>query len=124
MNPGNDNPYEYFTPPGVVGVSEAALTMSREFDEHVKRTISADGWVVGFEWFTRQRVRLRPDAPWEDLGPGLGLGAYARSDVPPGAIHRVDGVAFVIKIPREVYAASPERLIDVDPTAPSKFVLR
>ena len=58
--------------------------------------------------------------PWS----GLDLGAYARSDVPPGAIHRVDGVAFVIKIPKEIYAASAERLIDVDPAAPSKFVLR
>jgi uncharacterized protein YuzE len=51
--PDDDNPYEYFTPPGVVGVSEAALTMARQFDEHVKRTISRDGRVVGFEWFTR-----------------------------------------------------------------------
>ena len=44
--------------------------------------------------------------------------------MPVPTSHRVDGVAFVIKIPREVYAASPERLIDVDPAAPSKFVLR
>ena len=68
----DDNPYEYFTPPGVVGVSEAALTMARQFDEHVKRTISRDNWVVGFEWFTRKgsaSSRRAMAGPWSGIGP-------------------------------------------------------
>ena len=80
--------------------------------------------MVGFEWASARRVRQRPDAPWEDVGPGVDLGAYARSDLPPEVIQHIDGLELVIKIPREVYESSAERLIDVDAAAFSKLVLR
>ena len=115
---------EFFAPPGAVRVSPAALKMVQEFGGRVRRAPSDANWISGFEWFFARSIRPRPDAPWEDMGPGLALGAYARSDLPPAAVQRIGGVELVIKIPRHVYESSTERLIDVDAIAPFKLVLR
>src|SRR5215216_1066930 len=115
---------DFFTPPGAVSVSPAALKMVREFGARVGRAPSDGSCVTGFEWCFARSVRSRPDAPWEDVGPGLGLGAYTRSDLPPQVIQRIEGVELVIKIPQDIYEGSTERLIDVDPTALFKLVLR
>jgi hypothetical protein len=102
-----------FAPPGVVSVSAPALEMARKFDKHVKSTRSGDEWVIAFD----------VDGPMEELGPGLDLVAFKRSDVPDEAVQHVEDVTFVIKIPSQVYEASSQRLIDVDEKAFSKVVL-
>src|SRR5215207_3642676 len=118
MEPDHDKlAEEFFTPPGTVTVSPAALKMVREFGGRVRRAPSDGSWISGFEWFFARSVRPRLEAPWEEMDPGLGLGAYARSELPPKAVQRIGGVELVTKIPRRVYESSTERLIDVDETA-------
>jgi hypothetical protein len=125
MDPNDTKlPHSYFAPPGAVRVSAAALKMAREFDEAVRRATSQDDWIVTFDWAFARSVRQRPGCPTEDIGPGLDLITYARSDTPPEVIQRVEGVTFAIKIPSHIYNASTQRLIDVDETAFSKLVLR
>lgn len=113
-----------FAPPDAVKVSPAAWTMAREFDERVRRSGSYKEWVISFNWGDSRSIRRRIDGPMEDIGPGLDIVAYDRSDVPAEAVQQRDGVAFAINIPSRIYEASTERLIDVDETTFSKVVLR
>jgi hypothetical protein len=98
--------------------------MAREFDQQVRRVTSDRDWLVSFDWAFARSARSRPDASFEDVGPGLDLVTYARSDTPPELIQRVGGIEFAIRIPKDVHASSAEGLIDVDETAFSKLVLR
>ena len=113
-----------FTPPGIVKVSAAALKLARDFGESVKRMRPNQDWVASFDWALARSFRVSPDAPWQNVGPGLDLGAYERHKIPPGFIQTTDGVEFAIKIPREVWESSRHRLIDTDETAFSKLALR
>ena len=109
-------PLSYYAPPGVVRISPEALKMARDLDVTAKRSRRIRNALVSFEWFTGITVRQRPGGPETDLGPGLGVGAGERADVPPEAIHTVDGLDLAIKVPAEVYSRCSERLIDVDQT--------
>jgi hypothetical protein len=113
-----------FAPPGVVSVSAPALEMARKFDKHVKSTRFGDEWVIAFDWAISRGIRRRVDGPMEELGPGLDLVAFKRSELPDEVVQQVEDVTFVIKIPGQVYEASSQRLIDVDEKAFSKLVLR
>jgi hypothetical protein len=115
-------PYSYYAPPGTIQVSAAALQMAREFGEQVARTKSNQ--VIAFDWAISRGVRRRVDGPMEELGPGLDLVSFEAASVPKEVIQRLDGLTFAIRIPKHVYDASTQRLIDVDETAFSKLVLR
>ena len=117
-------PLSYYAPPGVVRVSPEALKMARRFYETVRRMPQVREPLVTFGWSTARSSRIRPDGPWEDVGPGLGLGAGERSAAPSEAIQAMDGLEFTIRIPREVYERSRQKLIDVDETAFEKLTLK
>jgi hypothetical protein len=117
-------PHWYFARPGEVTVSAAALEFARKFDKAARAAMSDTDWIVTFEWILECRVRYRPDGPWEDMGPGLSLTTYARSDTPANVIQRVGELEFAIKVPKDIYEQAAERLIDVDETAFSKLALR
>jgi hypothetical protein len=117
-------PRWYFARPGEVTVSAAALELARKFDKAVRAVTSDRDWIVTFEWALNRRVRYRPDGPWKDMGPGVDLSTYARSDTPANVTQRVGELEFAIKVPKDIYEQTAERLIDVDETAFSKLVLR
>jgi hypothetical protein len=124
LNPNNDeSPFRYFLPPGVITVTTAALRFAQDFAGGVNSVKSKSDWVAAFEWSLARTMRY-PDGREIDLGAGLDLGAYRRSDLPPEVIQRIGDLEFVIKIPREVWEASEQRLIDYDPSVLSKVILR
>lgn len=124
MTPDNsESPFLYFLPPGAVKVSAAALRFAKDFAGGIKSVGSKQDWVVAFEWSLARTMRY-PDGREVDLGAGLDLGAYRRSDLPPEVIQRADDLELVMKIPREIWEASEQRLIDYDASVLSKVVLR
>jgi hypothetical protein len=116
-------PPDWFTLPGVVAVSPAALELARGFLEEARRTRPDEDWVVSFDWADSRRVRL-PDNRWEELGEGLDLAVYERVKVPPNVTTTVDGVEFAVKIADHIRERATERLIDRDDAVRSKLVLR
>ena len=117
-------PLSYYAPPGVIRVSPEALKMARDLDYTIRRMRQVGDPLVSFEWSTGRSARPSPDAPWQDLGPGLGLGAGERADVPAEAIQTVEGLDLAIKVPADIYERSRERLIDVDSNAFEGLALR
>ncbi len=117
-------PFSFFAPPGTMRISASALQMAREFDEQVRRARTDSVRVIAFDWAISRGIRRRVDGPMEELGPGLDLVSFDRSEIPAEVIQRVEGVEFAIKVPSHIYEASVGRLIDVDETALSKLVLR
>lgn len=105
-------PLNFFAPPGMVKVSTAALEQARRFAEDIGRVRPDDDWVVSFEWAESRSVRHRTGGPREELGPGLALVAYDRSDLPPEVIQTAGELEFAIKIPRKVWGKSKLRMID------------
>jgi len=117
-------PYSFFAPPGVVRVSESALKMAREFAADAKRARPDGSFVISFAWGDSRAVRRGIDGPLEELGPGLDLVAYDPPDVPSEVIQTVEGLAFAIQIPSNIYDKSAHRLIDTDERLKSKLTLR
>jgi hypothetical protein len=111
-----------FTPPGAIELSRSAWQLARAFDETVKG-MSKD-WIVTFGWGDSISLKSGPDEPYRDIGGCLTLGAYKRREVPPGFVQTVEGLEFVIQIPRKVWEGSSRRVIDVDETLPFKLALR
>jgi hypothetical protein len=110
--------------PGTVAVSDAAVELARKFAEEIKRTRPGESWIVGFDWADERRIRFpRNSNHWEDLGPGLDLGAYERERVPAAMMATVDGVEFVVCIPRAIYEKADRRMIDRDDAKRTKLVL-
>jgi hypothetical protein len=79
--------------------------------------------VVQFHWYLSQRYRY-PDTEWVEEGPGLGVGASERSEIPADRIQVVDGVEFAVAIPKDICEGAPERLIDVAGDGSTKLVLK
>ena len=117
-------PDDWFTSPGTVRVSAAALAMAKAFDDEVRDKHSAEDWIVAFDWGDSRRVRDRGTNNWRDLGAGLDLVAYERWKIPDNDIQELDGLRFAVKIPGQVVKASNERLIDTDKASVSGLALR
>lgn len=117
-------PYSYFAPPGTVTVAAAAMVQARKFAEDMGRARPDDDWVISFEWAESRSVRRQVGGPREEIGPGLILSAYDRSELPPEVIQTTGDQEFVVKIPRQVWEKSKLRLIDVDETMLWKVTLR
>jgi hypothetical protein len=107
-----------------VRVSPAAVQTARDFGEQVRRARPAGNRLVAFDWAISRGVRRRVDGPMEELGPGLDLVSFDAARIPREAIHEADGFRFVVKIPREVYQGSAQRLIDVDEATFGGLILR
>jgi hypothetical protein len=113
---------EEFTAPGLIAVTASALQYAREFGK-VVRALKGD-FVVTFDWAQSMTYKSGPDAEPVDLGACLTLGAFERSEIPPGYTQTVDGLEFAIRVPRGVWANSAERLIDLDKSLFFKLALR
>ena len=73
----------------------------------------------------RSLLILDQPAAWHsDAARGPSTPSFDLASVPKEVIQRVDGVTFAVRIPKHVYDASAQRLIDFDETAFSKVVLR
>lgn len=118
-----ENSDREFNPPGLIRLSPAALKFARDLAETVKVTQKGD-WIVVFSWAHSISVRREPNAPLEDIGACLMLGASERHEIPPGVTQTVDGVEFAVQIPKEVWENSAQRLIDIDETLLFKLALR
>lgn len=115
-------PEEEFAPPGSITVSLPALQFAKDFAK-VVRGLKGDH-ILTFDWAESITLKRSPDAEPEDIGACLTLGAFERWEIPPSCTQTVEGVEFVIRIPRSVWAARAERLIDLDESLPFKLVLR
>jgi hypothetical protein len=118
-----EDPDDRFIAPGTLKVSASALQLARGFDEAIASKQNGN-WVVVFDWADSISVHRAPDAPWEDIGACLTLGAYKRGEVPPGFTYTVDGFEFAIRIPTDVWQKSTHRMIDTDDTLLFKLTLR
>jgi len=113
---------EGFAEPGSIGVTPAALQLAKDFGKSVA-AVSRDH-VVAFHWAEAITYRSGPGAEPEDLGACLTLGAFKRSEIPPGYTQIVEGLEFAIHVPREIWMESVERLIDLDAARPFNLALR
>jgi hypothetical protein len=104
---------EPWVPPRTIALSSRVISFAREFMESVNGE-RGKNWIVGIGWATSVTVKESPDAASKDLGPGLSLGAYRRPEVPEGMIDRVEGLEFVLHIPRDVWERSAQRRIEFD----------
>ena len=118
-----DDSGEGWVPPGAIKVSKAALKFARDFDHTVKST-QRGHWVVAFCWSTSVSIKRGPGEAYEEIGAGLGLGAFERHQVPPEFIQIQDGIELVIKVPAAIWENSRQRLIDFDETLLFKLALR
>jgi hypothetical protein len=107
------DPDEPWVPPRVISLSPKVVAYTREFIVSVHEQHSKI-WIAGIGWDTSVVVKDSPDAVPRELGPGLSLGAYRREEVPTSFIDRAGDLEFVLHIPREVWEASKQRLIDID----------
>lgn len=114
---------EEFTPIGVVKVSKAALELGRAVGIAGRRRLPGKDWVVQFHWYLSQRYRY-PGTDWVEEGPGLDVGASERTEIPADRIQVVDGVEFVVAIPKDICEAATERLIDVAEDGSTKLILK
>jgi hypothetical protein len=117
-------PDDWFSPPGIVTVSHAAMALAKAFEAEARKNHPHETWIVAFDWADSRRVRDRGTNNWRDLGAGLDLAAYESWKVPAKNIHETEGFRFAVKIPGQILEASPEKLIDADATAVSGLVLR
>jgi hypothetical protein len=112
-----------FNPPGFIKVSPAALKLARDFSETIKFTQKGD-WVVIFHWAHSISVRPEPNAPLQDIGACLMLGASERNEIPSNVSQTGGGVEFAVEIPKEIWEKSIQRLIDIDEKQFFKLALR
>ncbi|MBZ9600409.1 MULTISPECIES: hypothetical protein [Phyllobacterium] len=108
--------------PGVVSVSPAALKQAEDFLEAVRQLRPDEEWIAVFEWYTAQSYINKGETIEHDLGPGLGLGAAERRELPEEAIQSHGDSKFAVQIPAEILEKSVERLIDLDENA--QLILR
>ncbi len=125
MGPANDNDHTLadYCLPGEVAVSAAALEYAREFAEALNPEETEGRDLVAFCWATNIRVRL-PVNRWTEQAPAPALFSHDRNTTPEAAFHDLGGFRFVVRIPKEVLAASERRLIDYEPTSATKLTLR
>lgn len=118
-------PLDWFTRPGTVTISPAALTMAKEFRDEIVRTNPGEDWVVCFDWADSRRARkARGSNEWIDLGSGLDLTGYERFKVPAEAIQVADGLEVLIKIAESVLKNSKRKLIDIDADTRTHLTVR
>lgn len=117
-------PDHWFTPPGTLRISAAALALTKRFHAEASQAAPEEDWVVSFDWADSRRWREKGTNTWRDVGAGLDLTAYERWKVADRHIQRLEGLDVAVKVPAPVWEKSAERLIDADPAAFSGLVLR
>ena len=110
-------PVEACAPPGTIRVTDRALKRARQFQDAVPF-----GWISTFLWCDGREKRASKDAPWEDQGPGLDLGAYRVEQIPKEAVCTAGSLKYAVCISKDIIDSHPERTIDLDKTG--SLVLR
>jgi hypothetical protein len=104
---------EPWVPPDTITLSPRVRGFAREFIESVNGE-RGNAWIASIGWATSVTIKDSRDAAPQAVGPGLSLGADRRNEVPPEAIDRVDGLEFVLRVPREVWERSSLKRIEFD----------
>lgn len=118
------NNNDLFVAPESVSLSPAARDLALAYALKVQETKLKSPTLVVFDWADSRRIREKGTNNWQDLGPGLDLVTYERSQVPASYIIRKDDLEFAVKIPAEVLPRKAKVLIDVDGTVPRQLVLK
>jgi hypothetical protein len=118
----NDN--DLFVAPERISLSLSARDLALAYALKVNETSPDRRFLVVFDWADERRARQKGTNNWHDLGPGLDLVAYHRSQVPAPCVVRADDFEFAVKIPAEVLPRKADILIDVDGTVPHQLVLK
>jgi hypothetical protein len=94
--PDSDANFRKGAPPRrAVKLSKAALAIIRSFMRHLRRSVPPSDHVATLIWAKDQLSKGPGDDSWIDRGPGLVLGAYVRTQLPPDVIDHVDGIEIV-----------------------------
>lgn len=91
-------------PKGSVKLTARAMATVKSFMRQARIAEPKEDYVASIGWVIGQRSRGPEDTRWTDLGPGLSLGAYSRSEVPPDVVDKVQGMEIIFT------ADSPSRL--------------
>lgn len=113
---------EGFNPSGAVRLDPDVVAVARAFAARYGG-LPGGARIPSFDWSPVTSIREPGQTEWRELGPSIALGAYERREVPGRAVTVQDGLAFATKIPAEVLAAAPLRLIVRDDAAPFQLAL-
>lgn len=102
-------PLIYCTAPGSIKVTQRALGRAEQFQASIP-----GGWMVAFMWYDGQKKRASKEAPWIDVGPGLGLGTFRIGDIPEVAIYHAGSFRYAVIIQKEIVEQHPQKTIDLD----------
>jgi hypothetical protein len=88
----SDEAFRNRAPPlGSVRLSNSALELVRQ----VRRTMPEGHQIAWIGWTKERQYKEPNDTNWKNEGAGWVLGAYARNQVPPDVIDKVDGVEII-----------------------------
>jgi hypothetical protein len=62
-----DPPGDWFTPPGRLRISAAAIELARAFHEQVRKAAPDEDWVISFDWADSRSVRDKDNSEWRDV---------------------------------------------------------
>jgi hypothetical protein len=92
----SDDAFRNGAPPlGSVRLSNSALAFVKTFMRQVRRTMPEGHQIAWIGWAKERQSKGPNDTNWKSDGAGWVLGAYARNQVPPEVIDKVDGVEII-----------------------------
>ena len=92
----SDEAFRNGAPPlGSVRLSNSALAFVKTFMRQVRRTMPEGHQIAWIGWAKDRQSKGPNDTNWKSEGAGWVLGAYARNQVPPDVIDKVDGVEII-----------------------------
>jgi hypothetical protein len=93
---GSDEAFRNRAPPlGSVRLSNSALALVKTFMRQMRRTMPEGHQIAWIGWAKERQFKEPNDANWKSEGAGWVLGSYARNQVPPDVIDKVDGVEII-----------------------------
>jgi len=98
-------------PRGSVRLSDSALALIKSFMRQLRREEPKGDYVASIGWAIEQKSKGPGDTDWISHGPGWGLGAYARIQVPPDVIDKVRDVEIVFS--SEEASSLKGKIVDV-----------
>jgi hypothetical protein len=92
----SDEAFRNGAPPlGSVRLSNSALALVKTFMRQVRRTMPEGHQIAWIGWVKERQSKKPNDTNWKSEGDGWVLGSYARNQVPPDVIDKVDGVEII-----------------------------
>lgn len=92
----SDENFRKSAPPrGSVKLSKSLLAFIRSFMRQLGRQEPKGDYIASISWALGKKSKRPGDADWIDEGPGWGLGAYSRTQVPPDVIDKIGNIEIV-----------------------------